>query len=385
MRVSRLVISKYEQFFDKDIDFSLIGTESYPLPQFPLAIMIELCELAKSHFMTQNTVLRLDGEMFIFGDLHGNIRDLLRLISSAGIDKKFLFLGDYVDRGEFSIEVISLLFALVIEFPNRVFMIRGNHEFESVNSQYGFWNEVNDVLKGRDLYDAANDAFSYLPLAAIINSSLFCVHGGLSPSLKKIEQIELLERPIIDYKNCKLLEDIMWSDPSRDISEFTTSYRGYGCIFGVIALKDFLVQNNVAKLIRAHQCVKKGIEIFGTSKYPLITVFSTSSYSNESNDAGVLYVSKGTSVTPYTMKMIPAMKRFDASFYEVSLTKINPDSISQARCVQSIRCKQCLSMMNLVTKHNRKTKPLLVSSGIITRSVSPFYGKALLCAAPEKV
>lgn len=130
------------------------------------------------------------------GDIHGQFNDLLRLFESCGYPPKFnyLFLGDYVDRGKQSIETISMLFAFKIKYKDNIFLLRGNHESEIINKSYGFLDECKRRFSQK-LFKSFNDSFNFLPIAAVVNNKILCMHGGLSPELHSLNQINEIRRP----------------------------------------------------------------------------------------------------------------------------------------------------------------------------------------------
>ena len=140
------------------------------------------------------TLLELHPPITLVGDVHGQLHDLFRIFDCCGYPPKinYLFLGDYIDRGFRSIETMILLFCYKILYPQSIFLLRGNHEFSSVNTNYGFRAEIRKqfLLKGTHVWSQFNDVFCFLPLAALINGKVFCVHGGISPHLKSIQEIK---------------------------------------------------------------------------------------------------------------------------------------------------------------------------------------------------
>jgi protein phosphatase len=234
-----------------------------------------LTKEAREHFKRQPSVLDIDGEVTIIGDLHGNILDLLRILGANSPESnKLLFLGDYVDRGSFSIEVVTLLFSLVLNFPNHIYLLRGNHEFSMMNTLYGFSDEIQSVYKSASLYYFFQKAFCFLPLAAIVNQNILCLHEGIIPSFQTINQIRQLKRPIQDCTG--VVSDIVWSDPDGYLQEFADSPRGIGVVFGQQAARTFLSKNNLRMIIRGHECVTNGYETMFNSQ--IMTVFSSSNY-----------------------------------------------------------------------------------------------------------
>ena len=297
------IVNTYQNFFDSSIkDFNEIGTVKLPLPKFPELYIIKICNDVIPFLQHDRTLLKLEGEFFIVGDLHGNIKDLLRIFACAGspTEKRYIFLGDYVDRGEYSVEVITLLFALKICRPNDIFLLRGNHEFEDINAMYGFKEQCTSEYS-LSLFQRFNDCFTYLPLAAVVNKQTFIVHGGISVHLKNIEQIEDIPRPAKNFENTEfrqLVLDMMWSDPTADHKHFFPSLRGIGTLFGYSAIKTFLANNDLTRIIRGHQCVYDGVEDFCYSK--LYTVFSSSNYSQDmDNKCGIIKMFGDNSIKCY--------------------------------------------------------------------------------------
>jgi protein phosphatase len=260
-----------------------------PIPTFESDVLSQLCEGAMSIFDHADIVLHLHPPLYIVGDIHGNIFDLIRVFIHAGPPPRshFLFLGDYVDRGEYSIEVLALLFALLISYPEHIFLLRGNHEFESMNSVYGFSFEVTSLYQSSGLFEEFNAVFQWMPLVAILDDQIFCVHGGVAPHAKTIAQLKKIKRPLPSY-DVDLVTDLVWSDPCADCRTFDESARGLGVQFGVKTLHDFLTTLNMRMMIRGHQCVQSGIGKFGGDL--LYTVFSCSEYEGQENRCGLVFV-----------------------------------------------------------------------------------------------
>lgn len=262
------------------------------IPICPANVLITLCEAAKTIFMNEPMLLKFTDEcdqIAIIGDLHGHILDLFRTFGKIGMppDRTYLFLGDIVDRGEFSTETITIILALKVLFPKNIYVIRGNHEFREMGRQFGFYSELNTLYKGNPaVEDSFMDAFSYIPIAALIGSHVICVHGGIGPSLYSLDQLEKIERPLNDYNN-DMVSALLWSDPSRFGKDFEPSTRGLGYFFGPDALAYFLEKNNLKYLVRGHECVENGIEMQLGRR--MLTVFGASNYCGLSpNKSGVL-------------------------------------------------------------------------------------------------
>ena len=225
------------------------------------------------------------------GDVHGQYFDLLRLFDYGGYPPScnYLFLGDYVDRGKQSIETICLLMAYKIKYPENFFIIRGNHEAELVNRLYGFYDECRRRYSIK-LWKKFTEMFNWLPVCALIDDKIFCVHGGLSPDLKDLEQLYEIKRPT-DVPNNGLLCDILWSDPSDEIDNWGENERGVSFVYSKKVVKKFLQDNNLDLICRAHQVVEDGYEFFADRT--LVTVFSAPDYCGEYNNcASMMMVDK---------------------------------------------------------------------------------------------
>ena len=176
--------------------------------EFLIASTIEI-------FSDQPCLLEVEAPIKIVGDIHGQYSDLLKIFELEGFppDSSYLFLGDYVDRGKFSFEWIWLLIAYKIKYPENVFLLRGNHEWASINRIYGFYDELKKRYNVK-LWKRFSELFNMMPIAAVIENSIFCVHGGLSPELTSIDQIRNIIRPT-DVPDYGLLTDLLWSNPEK--------------------------------------------------------------------------------------------------------------------------------------------------------------------------
>ncbi|KAG1666120.1 hypothetical protein FOA52_010910 [Chlamydomonas sp. UWO 241] len=221
----------------------------------------ELCDNAERIFRDEPTVLDLHAPIKIFGDLHGQFGDLMRLFEEYGTPSTagdityidYLFLGDYVDRGSHSLETICLLLALKIEHPRNIHLIRGNHEAHDINALFGFRLECLERLgddAGVWVWRRINDLFNYLPLAASIESKILCMHGGIGRSIHKIDQIAAIQRPV--------------------------------------TMEDGGPNNGLQMIVRAHECVMDGFERFASGH--LITLFSATNYCGTAGNAGAILV-----------------------------------------------------------------------------------------------
>ncbi|XP_038988475.1 serine/threonine-protein phosphatase BSL1 homolog isoform X2 [Phoenix dactylifera] len=278
----------------------------------------ELCHAAEQIFRKEPAVLQLKAPVKVFGDLHGQFGDLMRLFDEYGFPSTagdityidYLFLGDYVDRGQHSLETISLLLALKIEYPENIHLIRGNHEAADINALFGFRMECVERMGESDgiwAWTRFNQLFNFLPLAALIEKKIICMHGGIGRSINFVEQIEKLERPITMDAGSIVLMDLLWSDPTENdsIEGLRPNARGPGLVtFGPDRVADFCTKNKLQLIIRAHECVMDGFERFAQGQ--LITVFSATNYCGTANNAGaILVVGRGLVVVPKLIHPLP--------------------------------------------------------------------------------
>jgi len=245
-----------------------------------------LCNTSKEIFMSQPVLLELEAPIKICGDVHGQFYDLLRILEFGGYppDSNYLFLGDYVDRGKQSLETICLLLAYKIKYPENFFMTRGNHECSSINRIYGFYDECKKRFSIK-LWKTFTDCFNCLPVAAILDDKIICMHGGLGPDLDKIDRIRNIIRPT-DVPERGLLCDLLWSDPDESSNGFGSNERGVSVVFNGKIVQSFLKNNDLDLICRAHQVVEEGYEFFADRK--LVTVFSAPNYCGEFDNAGAM-------------------------------------------------------------------------------------------------
>jgi len=262
------------------------GSRPGRLVKFDASEIEWLCHQAQTLFLAQPNLLELEAPIKVVGDVHGQYFDLLRLFEYGGYppDANYLFLGDYVDRGKQGLECACLLLAYKTKYPANFFLLRGNHECASINRIYGFYDECKRRYNIK-LWKVFNDVFNSLPVAAIIDEKIFCVHGGLSPELTRLEQIRRLARPT-DVPDTGMLCDFLWSDPDKDISGWGENDRGVSFTFGPDVVQHFLKNHDFDLIVRAHQVVEDGYEFF--AKRQLVTIFSAPNYCGEFDNAGAM-------------------------------------------------------------------------------------------------
>ncbi|KFK26511.1 hypothetical protein AALP_AA8G258500 [Arabis alpina] len=265
----------------------------------------QLCFNARQIFLSQPILVDLHAPIRICGDIHGQYQDLLRLFEYGGYppSANYLFLGDYVDRGKQSLETICLLLAYKIRYPSKIYLLRGNHEDAKINRIYGFYDECKRRFNVR-LWKIFTDCFNCLPVAALIDDKILCMHGGLSPELQNLGQIREIQRPT-EIPDNGLLCDLLWSDPDQKIQGWADSDRGISCTFGADKVAEFLDKNDLDLICRGHQVVEDGYEFF--AKRRLVTIFSAPNYGGEFDNAGALLSVDETLVCSFEiMKPAPA-------------------------------------------------------------------------------
>ncbi|KAJ2542995.1 3',5'-cyclic-nucleotide phosphodiesterase (PDEase) (3':5'-CNP) [Coemansia sp. RSA 1933] len=246
------------------------------------------------------TLLALDSPVTICGDVHGQYYDLMKLFEVGGDPKttQYLFLGDYVDRGYFSIECLLYLYSLKLRHGRTLFMLRGNHECRHLTDYFTFKLECLQKYSER-VYEAAAESFCALPLGAVVNKQFLCIHGGLSPELHTLDDLRTLDR-FSEPPTHGLMCDLLWADPVEDFgheksrSLFTHNYaRGCSYFFSYAATCAFLERNGLLSLVRAHEAQDAGYRMYRKSKatgFPaVITLFSAPNYLDAyNNKAAVL-------------------------------------------------------------------------------------------------
>jgi len=241
---------------------------------------------SKKILINQPALLELEAPIQICGDIHGQYHDLLRMFEYCGFppDANYLFLGDFVDRGKNGLECICLLLAYKIKYPENFFLLRGNHECASINRIYGFYDECKRRYNIK-MWKKFQETFNVLPIAAVVDEKIFCVHAGISPDLQSMKQIQDIMRPT-DVPDAGLLCDLMWSDPDADITGWAENDRGVSYTFGADVVGKFLQKHDFDLVVRAHQVVEDGYEFFADRQ--LVTIFTAPNYCGEFDNAGAV-------------------------------------------------------------------------------------------------
>ena len=278
----------------------------------------DLCSKAKELFIKENNIQIVHCPVTVCGDIHGQFHDLLELFKVGGYcpDTNYLFMGDYVDRGCFSVESVCLLLALKLKYPNRLFLLRGNHESRQTSQMYGFYDECfKKYGNSAIIWNTFMDLFDFLPLCALIEGKILCLHGGLSPSIQTLEQINQLDRKQ-ELPHDGAMSDLLWSDP-EEREGWGQSPRGAGFVFGGDISKKFNLMNKLNMICRAHQLQQNGFQWSHDNN--VLTIFSAPNYCYRcGNLAAIMEIDENMKFEIQTFD--PAPRRGEAA-----LEKYTPD------------------------------------------------------------
>eukprot|EP00053_Salpingoeca_punica_P007718 m.70381 g.70381 ORF g.70381 m.70381 type:complete len:310 (+) comp14292_c0_seq1:197-1126(+) len=250
-----------------------------------------LCNKAREILLEESNVQQVSAPVIICGDVHGQHFDLMELFRVGGNvpDCNYMFMGDFVDRGFFSVETFLLLLALKVRHPNRITLLRGNHESRQITQVYGFYDECLRKYGSANVWEYCTEVFDYLTLSALVDGQVFCVHGGLSPSINSLDQIRTIDRRV-EVPHDGPMCDLLWSDPD-EVDGWGVSPRGAGYLFGHDVVNQFNHVNNTSLLARAHQLVMEGYKWHFNEK--AVTVWSAPNYCYRcGNVAAILKVSE---------------------------------------------------------------------------------------------
>jgi len=264
-------------------------------------LLLDIIKKAGTLFESEPNLVKLSDPMTVVGDIHGQFFDLLKLLEVGGKpgDAQYLFLGDYVDRGSYSVEVVTLLYVLKIKFPKRIRMLRGNHECRQMTSFFNFREEC-EYKYDITVYNAFMDSFDTFPLAATINNKFLAVHGGLSPELLSLKTINSISR-VAEPPREGLLCDLLWSDPLEEKDQAKAKkgphfvhnkVRGCSYSYSFEGTIKFLTKNSLLSVIRAHEVQIDGYKMHKTNQatgFPsVITIFSAPNYCDVYNNKGAI-------------------------------------------------------------------------------------------------
>ena len=256
--------------------------QSFVLPEE--SDVITVLKACRDLFLSQGSLLELSAPVRMLGDIHGQYKDLLRWFEVSGPppDANYLFLGDYVDRGSRSLEVILTLMAYKVKYPSNFFLLRGNHECASITRIYGFYDECKRRVNIK-AWKRYHDTFNCMPVAAVVGESILCMHGGLSPELRSLDQLRQIARPA-DVPDDGLVCDLLWADPDKTATGWVCSDRGVSYCFGPDVVAETLEKLDLELVVRAHQIVEDGYEFFADRR--LVTLYSAPNHLGEFDNSG---------------------------------------------------------------------------------------------------
>jgi len=248
----------------------------------------KLCVYVKDLLFEEANVQPVSAPATICGDIHGQFWDLLELFRTGGCipDTKYVFMGDYVDRGFYSLETFTLLLLYKAKYPDRIILLRGNHESRQITQVYGFYDECTQKYGNANPWIYCCQVFDLLPLAAVIDNRVFCVHGGLSPEITTIDQISTIQRNQ-EIPQQGAFCDLMWADP-EEVDGWTDSARGAGWLFGESVAKEWCQVNKLDLICRAHQLVQDGYKYMFDET--LVTVWSAPNYCGRCGNLAAILV-----------------------------------------------------------------------------------------------
>ena len=271
--------------------------------RYAFAILLRVKQLLQALPPVVDIPVPEGGFVTVCGDVHGQFYDLLNIFKLNGMpseDLPYLFNGDFVDRGSFSVEVILTLFALKCLYPTGLHLTRGNHETTAMNSLYGFVGEVR-AKYNETMVKLFTEVFRCLPLAAVVGGTVFVVHGGLftrdDVTLDELRSLDRFREPPDEGLMCELL----WSDPHPGVGR-VPSKRGVGCAFGADVTKAFLQRNGLQLLVRSHEVKEDGYEVCHDGC--CVTVFSAPNYCDSMGNKGAFI--------RFEKDMVPRFTTFEA-------------------------------------------------------------------------
>jgi len=277
-------------------------------------VVMKLLDDAAAALSTQTSaVVDMDvpegGSLTVVGDLHGQFFDLAKIFElngNPGPSNRYIFNGDFVDRGAFVTEVVLTLMSWKVLYPKYVTLLRGNHEIRSVNESYGFKDEVAHKYGDDKIFSKFNNVFCKLPIAALIQQKVFVVHGGLPRAENGMVSIDSLRKLTVDVepRERSILSDLLWSDP-QDEYGVGMSPRNVGILFGPDVTQRFLQANNLDLIVRSHELCADGYRIQEGGK--VVTIFSAPNYCGRCGNLAAY--AKFDSNLKMTIRQFPATQR----------------------------------------------------------------------------
>lgn len=342
----------YRSFVDYTVSLQKKTKLEFLIPAIQEQTLILLCNFVYDLMKNDLPLATANFPCAIVGDLHGNIFDLVRIISKYGypLTTEYIFLGDYIDRGQFSLETLVFVLLLKFRFPRKVHVLRGNHEFPSKEGPGTFKCELQDMGYTSAVYDSFMRLFEMIPVAVLLSREILCVHGGIGPDVN-LEAIRMLKYPLNDKKN-KISQDLLWSDPSEICDEFELSPRGKGWLFGKAVCMKFLQENGLKRIIRGHSFIETGYKSYFNGG--LITIYSTSRSIRQPNIGATL--------------LVKSVDDISVDYYE----PLEPILRSQVRLISDLP-----KLLPLPEQRERRTVPVVPIRVVLVRrnSLTPLNRK----------
>lgn len=324
-----------------------------------------LCDRVVQIIRSENSLIRIKGSnsVRIFGGIHGQLIDLLYFFEHFSwphfhrgdiLSMKYVFLGNYVDGGKFSLEVLSILFSLKIMFPDKIFLLRGKHEDTSINSTFGFHLECKQKFgaNGEAIWERINDVFEFLSISALINHQVLCIHSGIGKSIRSIEHLSDILKPIhvkseeiFDKNNVNRLSlidrhvfDCLWSeiveknnfdkslsDQIDEIEEHTKDSNIFeqNTCYSSCDIEDFMNKNSIKLIVRTSDYCKRGYR-YNMNDRVISLVSATNFCNNFCNDAAVLVITPGINNELIQYNQIIKCESIDNSFGWFDQINSNP-------------------------------------------------------------
>ncbi|CAL2039785.1 unnamed protein product [Caenorhabditis brenneri] len=323
---SRVNIDKY---LERLMNIGKLGTGfTSTMEEAEISDLIAEC---LQSFQRQPMMIECSPPITIVGDIHGQFGDVMRIFNTTGFppDTNYLFLGDYIDRGQFSIETILLLMCIKMKYSENFILLRGNHETKLINRIYGFYDDLNKRFGTPRLYDDFTRMFEMMPLTGLVGKRILCMHGGLSADLANAPKLDILNtfaRPLHDPPNPSLAIDILWADPDINTKGFKANIRGCSCTFGPDVVAQTCEKFGLDLIVRAHQVVQDGYEFFANRK--LVTLFSAPHYCGQFDNAGAVMQINPNMVCSFKILRPEFPGRADPSHQKSATTILLPPTIT---------------------------------------------------------
>lgn len=278
-----------------------------PIPHFEEDTLKQLCTDAIAYLRHNPPVLDVSGPAYIIGDINGNIIDLSRIISKCDSfsTRRFIFLGNYIGRGVFSIECLALILSMYCLCPQNIVVLRGSSEFEETSTLYGFDEEIQKEYGNLSLYQCFQEVFSWLPYAAVVSRQVLCIHGGITEQVASLDQVRSLERPFYTMEN-EIIAAVLNPAPEENV-----------CLSESNTVRKFLHSNGIRKIIRGHDISQNGIISQCDGK--VLTVFSNGNFRGAKNKAGFIFLNEENEIRGHAIPICGLAHRDKATFEQANV------------------------------------------------------------------